>query len=74
MITFVKKSDLPLPVPGETEENRFERIRKIAATRHRASDTNGTRRRARQTVEEFEPRPTPGVATRNARRTVTTDH
>jgi hypothetical protein len=54
MIAFVKKSDLPLPlpVPGETEENRFERIRKAAAERRRKADTDGTRRRARQTAED----------------------
>ena len=52
MITFVKKSDLPQPVPGETEENRFERIRKAASEKHRKSDTDGTRRRAKQTAED----------------------
>lgn len=31
MITFTKKTDLPAPVPAEAEENRFERIRKVAA-------------------------------------------
>ena len=50
MITFVPKTDVP-PALEETEENRFERIRK-AAERHRKSDTDGTRRRARQTVED----------------------
>ena len=39
------------PVPGETEENRFERIRKEAAERHRKADTDGKRRRDRQTAE-----------------------
>ena len=29
MITFEKKADLPLPVAGETEENRFDRIRRL---------------------------------------------
>ena len=50
MITFVPKTDVP-PALEETEENRFERIRK-AAERHRKSDTDGTSRRARQTVED----------------------
>jgi hypothetical protein len=43
MITFVKQSDLPRPVSRETEEYRFERIRKAASERHRKSDTDGTR-------------------------------
>jgi hypothetical protein len=49
-----KKAD---PVPSskefeETEDNRFERIRRAAAERHRKADTDGTRRRARQTAED----------------------
>lgn len=40
------------PVPEETEENRFERIRKEIADRHRKADTDGTRRRDRQTAED----------------------
>ena len=51
MITFVKNAD-PQPLTDETEENRFEQIRKAAAERHRKSDTDGTRRRARQTAED----------------------
>lgn len=51
MITFVRKSD-PQPVTDRTDENRFEQIRKAAAERHRKSDTDGTRRRARQTAED----------------------
>ena len=51
MITFVPKTDVP-PALEETEENRFERIRKAAAERRRKSDTDGTRRRARQTAED----------------------
>jgi hypothetical protein len=51
MITFVPKTNAP-PAPEETEENRFERIRKVAAERHRKSDTDGTRRRARQIAED----------------------
>ena len=34
------------------QENRFEEIRKAAAERHRKADTDGTRRRARQTAED----------------------
>jgi hypothetical protein len=41
MITFEPKAEVP-PALEETEENRFERIRK-AAERHRKSDTDGTR-------------------------------
>ncbi|MEJ6781013.1 hypothetical protein [Aminobacter sp. Piv2-1] len=49
-----KKTD---PAPSskefeETEDNRFERIRRAAAERHRKADTDGTRRRARQTAED----------------------
>jgi hypothetical protein len=51
MITFVPKTDAK-PAPEETEENRFERIRKEAAERHRKSDTDGTRRRDRQTAKD----------------------
>jgi hypothetical protein len=52
MITFEKKGDLPPTVANETEENRFEQIRKLAAERHKKADTDGTRRRDRQTVED----------------------
>lgn len=51
MITFVKKI-CPQPVTDETDESRFEQIRKAVAERHRKSDTDGTRRRARQTAED----------------------
>lgn len=51
MITFTKKA-IPQPASDDTEENRFEQIRKAAAERHRRSDTDGTRRRARQTAED----------------------
>ncbi len=51
MITFEPKTDVA-PALEETEENRFERIRKAAAERHRKSDTDGTRRRARQSAED----------------------
>ena len=43
MISFEKKKgDLPQPVAGEAELNRFERIRKLAAEKHRRSQDNGT--------------------------------
>lgn len=51
MITFVKKTD-PQPVTDQPEENRFEQIRKAAKEGHRKLDTDGTRRRARQTAED----------------------
>lgn len=51
MIAYGPKPNVP-PVPEETEENRFERIRKEAAERHRKADTDGTRRRDRQTAED----------------------
>lgn len=51
MITHAQKAD-KAPAPEETEENRFERIRKAVAERHKKADTDGTRRRARQTAED----------------------
>ncbi len=51
MITFIKKTESQ-PAPDESEENRFEQIRKAASEKHRKSDTAGTRSRARQTAED----------------------
>jgi hypothetical protein len=51
MIPLVKKPD-PQPSPKEAEDNRLEQVRKAAAERHKKSDTDGTRRRARQTAED----------------------
>ena len=51
MITFTKKSDTQ-PAPKEREENRFEQIHKTAKERHQKSDTDGSRRRVRQTAED----------------------
>ena len=51
MISFVKKPDPQQPLE-HVDDNRFEQIRKAAAERHRKSDTDGTRRRARQTAED----------------------
>ena len=51
MISYVEKPD-PQPSSKDVEENRFEQIRKTAAARHREADTDGTRRRARQTAED----------------------
>ncbi|MBX3574467.1 MAG: hypothetical protein KF694_19105 [Mesorhizobium sp.] len=51
MITFVSKTG-PDPVADGTEENRFEQIRKAAAEMHRKTDTDGSRRRARQAAED----------------------
>lgn len=57
MISFVKKTDIvkrtdTRPTSREFEDNRFEQIRRDAAERHRKADTDGTRRRARQTAED----------------------
>ena len=52
MITFQKKGDLPQPVPGESEQNRFDRIRKLAAEKRRKSDTESTPRRNRLTAKD----------------------
>jgi hypothetical protein len=52
---------IPIPVvtrldtastPKQADDNRFEQIRKAAAERQKKSDTDGTRRRARQTAED----------------------
>jgi hypothetical protein len=51
MISFAKPTE-PQPSPKEADDNRFEQIRKAAADRHKKSDTDGTRRRARQTAED----------------------
>ena len=50
MINYTKKTDTPLTTK-EIEDNRFEQIRKEAAKRHEKSDTDGARRRDRQTAE-----------------------
>lgn len=50
MIAYVKKTALK-PATGDNEQNRFESIRE-AAERRRKADTDGTRRRARQTAED----------------------
>ncbi len=51
MIAYVKKAD-PKPATEENDENRFESIHNAATERRRKADTDGTRRRARQTVED----------------------
>ena len=52
MISFMKKTGNPQLPPRPAEDNRFEQIRKAAAERHKKSDTDGSRRRARQIVED----------------------
>jgi len=52
MISFVKKIANAKPATPQTEDNRFEHIRQKAAEGHRKSDTDGARRRARQTVDD----------------------
>jgi hypothetical protein len=51
MTNSIKKTD-PKPATEENEQNRFENIRKAAAERCRKADTDGTRRRVRQTAED----------------------
>ena len=46
------KSVDPHPLDKKAEDNRVEQIRNAAAERHRKSDTDGTRRRARQKAED----------------------
>lgn len=53
MISFRKRPADPQPQPDNPgEDNRFEQIRKQAAEAHKKSDTDGARRRARQTAED----------------------
>lgn len=52
VISFRKKPADPTPPRDGAAENRFEQIRKQAAEAHKKSDTDGTRRRARQTAED----------------------
>ncbi len=52
MIYFRKKPADPTPLPDDAADNRFEQIRKQAAEAHKKSDTDGARRRARQTAED----------------------
>jgi len=57
MTNSFKRADPKPATETETEtetneQNRFETIRKAAAERRRKADTDGTRRRARQTVED----------------------
>jgi hypothetical protein len=52
MISFAKKIANAQPAPPRTEDNRFEHIRQKAAEGRRKSDTDGARRRVRQTVED----------------------
>jgi hypothetical protein len=55
MISFEKKSDLPQPVPGETEQNRFDRIRKLAAEKHRKADGDAMPRRDLKSIANDRP-------------------
>jgi hypothetical protein len=47
MVSYVKKADMR-SVTKETEDSRFEQIRKAAAEKRRKSDADGTQRPARQ--------------------------
>jgi hypothetical protein len=55
MISFEKKNDLPQPVAGEGEQNRFERIRKLAAEKHRKARRDGTPRRDLKPIADDRP-------------------
>ncbi|MBB6467595.1 hypothetical protein [Aminobacter carboxidus] len=50
MIKFSSKTDAP-PKPADSDENRFDFIRKTAATQHKKSDDD-IRRRDRQTADD----------------------
>jgi hypothetical protein len=49
MIVFEKKKDLP---PAPAEKTAAEAIRKVKAERSKKADTDGTRRRDKQTAED----------------------
>ena len=51
MITFTKNTE-PKPGPNQSEENRFEQIRRVAKETHQKSDTDGTGRRQKQKAED----------------------
>lgn len=51
MIVFKKNSATKETQAQPVEENRFEQIRKTASEQHKKSDTDGTRRRDKQTAE-----------------------
>ena len=52
MIFLKKKTESQQPLSKPAEDNRFEQIRKTAAERHKKSDPDGSRRRARRIVED----------------------
>ncbi len=52
MIAIEKKAEHKDILVTDTDQNRIEAIRKIAAERHRKSDTDGRRRRDRQTAAD----------------------
>lgn len=51
MIAFEKKIE-PTSPSEPVEVNRFEQIRQTASDRHKKADTDGKRRRERQTIED----------------------
>ena len=52
MIQFQKKTETETEIgAAEQEVNRFDMIRKTVAERHKKADTDGTRRRDKQIVE-----------------------
>jgi hypothetical protein len=50
MIAYIKTTKTV--VLAKAEESRFDLIRRAAAERYKKSDTDGTRRPARQTAED----------------------
>ena len=52
MISYLKKIVDIKPASPQTEDNRFEQIRKKSAEIHKKSDTSGAARRSRQTAED----------------------
>ncbi len=54
MLKYKKPANRPVvkqAVPVETAASRLERVRLAAAERHKRADTDGARRRDRQTAE-----------------------
>ncbi len=51
MISYIKKPDSQLS-SKEIEDKQAEQVRKTARARHTKADTDGTRRRALQKVED----------------------
>ena len=52
MIKFSKKND---PLPADSDENRFDFIRRTAAEKHRKIKSDDDDRRSEQAIEDEQP-------------------